>query len=186
MRACTLGVALVSLAPLGACSGPYSGSPEKLKKPAKKPMPDEPVVVNEIKFVEECPVKFQEDPAKALQQHRSGKRAADTKVNQADELLDKAQSATDDTAKASQTVEAISKLRSALVDAPYHAEATYKLAHAYARARRKGCAVALLKRLADLQKYNDFAADAKRKIDEAETDPVFQPFRKDANGAINR
>ena len=41
-------------------------------------------------------------------------------------------------------------------------------------------------RLADLQKYGDFAADAKRKIDEAETDSVFQPFRKQANEAINR
>lgn len=179
--------ALIALAGAAACSGPYSNPPEKLKKPSKKPMPDEPAIADiPIKFVEECPVKFQEDPAKAMTQHRVGKKAADQKTNQAEELLDKARSETDDAKMAGQTVEAISKLRSALIDDPYHAQATYQLAHAYARARRKGCAVAMLKRLADLEKYADFASDAKRKIDEAESDPVFQPFRKDANGAINR
>lgn len=168
------------------CSGPYSNKPEGLKKPTKKPMPDVVVTDVVIKFAEECPVKFQEDPSKAMQQHKTGKRAADQKTAQADELLEKAQSTTDDKQKASNTVDAITKLRSALIDDPYHAEATYKLAHAYGRSRRKGCALALLKRLADLEKYGDFAADAKRKINEAESDPVFQPFRKDANGAINR
>lgn len=178
--------ALTALAVVAGCSGPYSNPAEKLKKPVKKPMPEEPDVVAVVVFAEDCPVKFQEDPGKAMQQHRTGKRLADQKTGQADELLDKARDTTDDKQKAGQTVEAISKLRSALIDDPYHAEATYKLAHAYARARRKGCAVALLKRLNDLERYGDFAADAKRKKDEAESDPVFQPFRKDANGALNR
>ena len=178
--------ALALLLAASACSGPYSNPPEKVKRPSPKAMPDEPVVTNVIVFAEECPVKFNEDPAKAMQQHRTGKRSADQKTQQADDLLDKAQSTTVDKEKATATVEAIAKLRSALIDDPYHADATYKLAHAYARARRKGCALALLKRLDALEKYGDFASDAKRKKDEAESDPVFQPFRKDANGALNR
>jgi len=178
--------ALSALLMVAACSGPYAGSPEKLKKPVKKPMPDEAPISAVIVFADDCPVKFQEEPGKAMQQHKTGKRAADQKTAQADELLDKARATTVDKDKASQTADAIAKLRSALIDDPYHAEATYKLAHAYARARRKGCAIALLGRLNALEKYNDFAGDAKRKKDEAETDPVFQPFRKDANGALNR
>ena len=175
MRALGIGVALA----LAACSGPYAGKAEKLRKMPKSAEPEPPpVAAEEIKFAEECPVKFQEEPRNASASKRL--------VEQADSLLDDARLAKDDKARVAQTTEAINKLRKALLDAPYHAEATYKLAHAYALTRRKGCAIALLKRLADLQKYGDFAADAKRKIDEAETDSVFQPFRKQANEAINR
>jgi hypothetical protein len=182
----TLGFSL-ALAVIGACGGLYAGAPEKVKRPTKKPEPDAVAVTAQpIKMIDDCPAKFQEDPKLGLKQHRSGERSAGQKVAQADELLDKAHTATNDKIRAGQTVEAINKLRQALLDDPYHADATYKLAHAYAITRRKGCALALLKRLNDLQKYGDFAADAKRKIDEAEADSVFQPFRKDANSAINR
>ncbi|MBK9029814.1 MAG: hypothetical protein IPL61_00475 [Myxococcales bacterium] len=187
MRAIGLGVALAVAASAGGCSGPYAGSPEKLKRPSKKPEPEEvPVDAVEIKMVMECQAKFQEEPKDALKMHKRNATASSRLVDQADTLLDDARGATDDKARAAQTVEAINKLRKALLDAPYHAEATYKLAHAYALTRRQGCAVALLKRLNDLQRYGDFAAEAKRKIDEAEGDSVFQPFRKQANEAINR
>lgn len=187
MRALGLGIAVALAAPLAACSGPYAGKAEKLRKMPKSAEPEPPpVVAEETKFAEECPVKFQEEPKDALKQHNRNAGASKRLVEQADSLLDDARVAKDDKARVAQTTEAINKLRKALLDAPYHAEATYKLAHAYALTRRKGCAIALLKRLADLQKYGDFAADAKRKIDEAETDSVFQPFRKQANEAINR
>jgi hypothetical protein len=186
LRAIGLGLALLLAGP-SACSGPYSNPPEKLKKPRQQAEPEvtDPGKV-EIKFVEDCPVKFQEPNDTGLKTHRAGKKAAMMKVQQADELLQKAQAASDDKTRAAQTVEAISTLRKALVEAPYLADATYLLAHAYARTRRKGCAINVLKRLAELQKYNEFAADAKRKVDEAESDPAFSLFRKDANGAINR
>lgn len=179
-------VALLGLPALG-CSGPYAGKAEKLHKPPKSAEPDEPpAAAVEIKYADECPVKFQEDPKDAIKQHRRNASASTRLVEQADTLLDDARVAKDDKQRAAQAAEAISKLRKALIDAPYHADATYKLAHAYAITRRRGCALALLKRLTELQKYGDFAADARRKIDEAEGDPVFAPFRKQANEAINR
>lgn len=185
----SLGLALcVTVAGAGAgCSGPYAGKPEALKRPSKKPEPDvPPPSAMEIKMVEECPAKFQEEPKDAQKQHNRNKSAATRAVEQADSLLDSARTNPDDKAKASQTTEAINKLRKALLDAPYHADATYKLAHAYAITRRKGCAIALLKRLLELKGHPEFEADALRKINEAESDPVFAPFRKQANEAINR
>lgn len=186
LAARALGVGLV-VALVAACSGPYAGKPEKLRKPSKSAEPEPPpVVAAEVKWAEECAVKFQEEPKDALKQHNRNLSASKRLVEQADTLLDDARVAKDDKARVAQTTEAINKLRKALLDSPYYAEATYKLAHAYALTRRKACAIALLKRLTDLQKYGDFAGDAKRKIDEAESDSVFQPFRKQANEAINR
>lgn len=171
----------------GGCSGPYSGKPDRLKMPSKKAEPDAPAVTaTEIKMVDECPAKFQEEPKDALKLHNRNKGAVNRIVEQADSLLDSARNASDDKAKASQTVEAINKLRKGVLDAPYHADAIYKLAHAYAITRRKGCSIALLKRLLELRSHPDFESDALRKINEAENDPVFAPFRKQANEAINR
>lgn len=188
MRALGLGIAVAVAAPAIGCSGPYAGAPEKLRKMPKKAEPEAPpVTAAEIKWQDECgSAKFQEEPKDALKLHRRNATASTRAVEQADGLLDDARSAKDDKAKAALTVDAINKLRKALLDAPYHAEATYKLAHAYALTRRKGCAIALLKRLNDLTNYGEFADAAKRKIDEAEGDPAFQPFRKQANEAINR
>jgi hypothetical protein len=185
-RALGLGIMLVTGA--AACSGPYAGKPDRLSKPKAKAEPEAPpVTATEVKMVEECPgAKFQEDPKEGLKVHKRNASATTRQVEQADQLLDDARNAAKDEQRVALTVEAINKLRKGLLEAPYHADATYKLAHAYALTRRKACAVALLKRLADLQKYPDFAADAKRKIDEAETDSAFQLFRKQANEAINR
>jgi len=169
------------------CAGLYSGKPERIKKPSKKKMPEEvatgPV---EIKWVDDCSAKFQEEVGKAMDQHRRGQGKAKRLTNQGIELLEKADKEDVTEKRAGLTMEAISTLRDALIEDPYHAEATYNLAVAYTRARRKGCALALLKRLADLEVYPDFAGDAKRMINQARDDRVFSPFRKDADAAIGR
>lgn len=176
---------LVALAYAAGCSGPYSNAPEKLKRPTKKKEPD--VVVApppEIKWKDDCSAKFQEEPGKAMQQHVKGLRDAHNLTNQGSDLLDQASKATDDDQISGLTKEAIGKLRNAVIADPYSAEATYTLAVGYARTRRKGCAIALLKRLVALKAYPDFEKDANRMINAALDDVTFQPFRKDADEAL--
>ena len=179
----TSGITTVGLA---GCGGLYSGKPEKVYKPGKKKEPDVVVAPVEIKWNDECVAKLNEDPGKSLAMHKKNEARVRQLAAQAEELLDAAKNATDNKSKAGQTAEAIDKLRKALVDAPYSAEATYQLAIGYARSRRRGCSLAMLKRLAALEKYDDFTATAKRLINEALDNGEFQPFRKQADEAMNR
>lgn len=169
-----------------ACGGLYSGKAEKVYKPSKKKEPDVVVAPVEIKWNNECAAKLNEEPGAALKTHKKNEARVKQIAAQAEELLDAAANATDNKQKAGQTAEAIDKLRKGLVDAPYSSQATYDLAIGYARSRRKGCALAMLKRLAALEKYDDFNADAKRMINQALDNGEFQPFRKEADEAMNR
>jgi|JI10StandDraft_1071094.scaffolds.fasta_scaffold56992_5 hypothetical protein len=179
----TSGITTVGLA---GCGGLYSGKPEKVYKPGKKKEPDVIVAPVEIKWNNECAAKLNEEPGAALKAHKKNEARVKQVAAQAEELLDAAAASTDNKQKAGQTAEAIDKLRKALVDAPYSAEATYQLAIGYARSRRKGCALAMLKRLSQLEKYDDFQAASKRMISAALDNGEFQPFRKDADEAMNR
>jgi Flp pilus assembly protein TadD len=179
-------VAVLVMLAVAGCGGLYSGKPEKLSKPSKKKEPDAVVAVVEIKWANECAAKLNEEPGTSLKTHKKNEARVKQIAAQAQELLDAAASASDNQQKAGQTTEAIDKLRKALVDAPYSAEATYSLAVGYARSRRKGCALAMLKRLAQLEKYEDFAVVSKRLIGDALDNAEFQPFRKDADEALGR
>lgn len=184
--AAALTLSLGATSSLTGCGGLYSGKPERVYKPSKKKEPEAVVAVVEIKWNNECAAKLNEEPGAALKTHKKNEARVKQVAAQAEELLDAAKNAADNKQKAGQTAEAIDKLRKALVDAPYSAQATYQLAVGYARARRKGCSLAMLKRLAALEKYDDFNADAKRMINEALDNGEFQPFRKDADEAMNR
>ena len=178
---------VVGAALAAGCAGPYSAKAERLKKPPGKKMPEQvEAPPPEIKWATECSAKFQEDPVatKAMTVHVKGQRKATDLQRDAVNLLDKATSATEDAQVAGLTKEGIEKLRKALLEDPYHAEATYYLAVGYARARRKGCALALLKRLTELAKYDDFTAAARRMIRQGEDEPAFALFRKEANEAM--
>lgn len=168
------------------CGGLYSGKPEKVYRPGKKKEPEAVVVEVKIKWNDECNAKLNEEPGSALKMHKKNEARVKQIAMQAQELLDAAARATDNKQKAGQTAEAIDKLRKGLVDAPYSAEATYSLAIGYARSRRKGCALAMLKRLAQLEKYDDFQPTAKRLIGDALDNGEFAPFRKDADEALGR
>lgn len=174
----------------GACSGPYSGKPEKARRPKPEKMPDEPVAGPvEIKWVTECKASFQEDPVAtgAVAKHKKNAGKVRPLVEQGRALLEQAtdDSATDE-ARAGSVKEAINKLRTVLNDAPYQPEGTYYLAVAYARARRKGCALALLKRLAALETHPDYAADAKRMINTALDDGTLKLFEKEMYEALGK
>jgi len=164
------------------CSGPYEGAKaEKLKnKPPKKTPPaDQAAGPAQVKWDEECKSKFFEDMQVT---RKTGPARA--KIGQADSTLSTADSSQDPGARATLTVEAITTYKKALADDPFSADATYKLAAAYARVHKKKCALDLLARLLELQKHPDFEADAKRAIRAAGADDAFKGFRKDADSAL--
>jgi hypothetical protein len=83
--------------------------------------------------------------------------------------------------------EAIDKYRNALIKDPYNLEATLKLAVAYDITLRKGCAIAMLKRLAGFSNHPKWAKEANRDIDAiADNLTWFKGYRKDAMAAVGR
>lgn len=182
MRIIALAIACcVGLGTAAGCSGLYSGKPEKVKRPKTEKMPEEaPVTTAEIQWVTECKASFQEEPAGMIAKHKKNESRVRPQIEQGVALLEQAAdpSITDEQ-KAGNVKQAINVLRRVLDDAPYSPRATYNLAVAYARARRKECSKALLKRLAALEKYPDFQAEAKRMIDTAQEDSTLKLFEKE-------
>ena len=91
--------------------------------------------------------------------------------------------ATDPTAQAGLIRESIDKFRNALIKDPYNAEATLKLALAYDKVYRKGCALAMLKRLATLAANPRFSrtANAGDRLDQRQR-PVVQALPQGRDG----
>ena len=70
----------------------------------------------------------------------------------------------EDTAQVGLVRDAIDKYRLALQKDPYNADATLKLAVAYDKVLHKGCALAMLKRLASLASNPKFANETNRAL----------------------
>jgi hypothetical protein len=167
-----------------SCTPLYGGRPEKLKNPDKKKRPPEAeTVAVEIKYVDECNANFSDDPKKARPQPSMAIQlftAGETAVDQADK-------AKEDSMKVSLLKEAIEKYRNALIKDPYNIPATLKLAVAYDRVLRKGCAIAMLKRLASLSNNPKWASEANRNIDAIDANAQwFKGYRRDALAAVGR
>ena len=166
--ACRLSLLVAFIAALGlgvgavGCSPLYGSKPEKLKNPEKKKRPPEAVeAAPEVKYVDDCPTNFTDDPKKAQKQTTMSRQlfeAGETTMDQSDK-------AKEDSMKVSLMKEAIEKYRNALVKDPYNVPATLKLAVAYDRVLRKGCAIAMLKRLAALSNNPSWQSEANRNID---------------------
>lgn len=177
----------MALAALGltACQALYGGRPEKLRNPERKKRPPEaPEQVVEIKYVEDCAADFRGDPAKAA---RPQPTIASQLVGDGETALETSEKAKDPAAQAEQIRIAIDKFRNALIKDPYNHDATLQLAIAYDRVYRKGCALAMLKRLAALQANPKFAKGANLAADKV-TDNTqwFKGYRKDAVAAVGR
>ncbi|HEX8109635.1 MAG TPA: hypothetical protein VF516_18015 [Kofleriaceae bacterium] len=166
------------------CQPLYGGKPEKLPTPArKKPPKDEPVAEAPVKMIDDCTADFRGNPATVRQQ-----------TNQSNDLTDQGSTALansdktkDGGAQASLLRDAIDKLRNALVKDPYNAAATLKLALAYDKVYRKGCAIAMLKRLATLAANPKFSRVANAEIDSiSDNGQWFKHYRKDAMTAVGR
>jgi hypothetical protein len=186
-----LGVCLVSILALGSilvldagCQPLYGGKPEKLATPVrKKPPKEEPVVEAPVKMIEDCTADFRADPRTVRQQTP----LSNDLTAQGDTALSNADKSTDPTAQAGLYRESIDKYRNALVKDPYNPAATLKLALAYDKVYRKGCAIAMLKRLATLAANPKFARVAGAEIDSiSDNGQWFKHYRKDAMSAVGR
>lgn len=167
-----------------ACQPLYGKKPERLKNPEKRKKPDDPEVAEApIKYVEDCTANFRDDPKLV----RPNPGLANQLVGDGDTALQNANKAKDPASQAELIRLSIDKYRNALIKDPYNHEATLKLALAYDMVYRKGCAIAMLKRLAAMQTNPKYAKQANLKADEV-TDNAswFKGYRKDAVSAVGR
>jgi hypothetical protein len=117
-------------------------------------------------YVDDCTVDFTATPTTKRQKPAAAKLVASGDATLGPKPLGAANvppPSTPDAAKA--TVDAIDRYREALQKDPYDAEATLKLALAYDRVLRKGCALAMLHRLADLADNDKLGTEARPKIE---------------------
>jgi hypothetical protein len=180
-----LGVCLgLGLGTLSACAPLYGGKPEKLKNPERKKRPAEVTEAEpEIKYVEDCSANFSDDPKKARPQPPMARQLFDA----AESALDQSNKVKEDSMKVSLIKEAIEKYRNALIKDPYNVPATLKLAVAYDRVLRKGCAIAMLKRLSMLSNNPRWTSEANRNIDAIDANGQwFKGYRKEALAAVGR
>lgn len=180
-----IALAVVSLLGMSACQALYGGRPEKLRNPEKKKRPaDLPDAVVEVKYVEDCNADFRGDPTKAP---RPQPAIANQLLDEGTNSLATSEKSKDPSAQAEGIRIAIDKFRNALIKDPYNQDATLQLAIAYDKVYRKGCALAMLKRLAALQGNPKYAKAANLAADRV-TDNTqwFKGYRKDAVAAVGR
>jgi len=134
-------------------------------------------------YVDDCTASFGDDPKK---QHPNSV-AARQMVEAGDTALQGADHAKDDQQRVGLTKDAIDKYRQALIKDNWSVDATIKLAVAYDKAMRKGCAIAMLKRLSQMAGHKIYGAEAQRKLDDIDANGAwFKGYRKDAMAAVGR
>lgn len=182
----SIALAWFGLCTLGAsgCQPLYGGKPDKLPSPAKKKKPPEVEAAEvPIKEVDDCQADFRGD-AKNVRPQTS---VSGQLTGEGNTALANSDKTADPAAAAGLIRESIDKYRTALIKDPYNAEATLKLALAYDRVYRKGCAIAMLKRLATLSANPKFAKTATPAIDSIDDNGQwFKRYRKDAMSAVGR
>jgi hypothetical protein len=167
-----------------ACQPLYGGKPEKLHNPEKKKRPpDAPEAAVEIKYVEDCAADFRKDPKGV----RSEPSIANDLVGQGETAMVNGDKAKDPKAQTDLFRDGIDKFRNALVKDPYNVEATLKLAVAYDKVYRKGCALQMLRRLVSLSSNPKWSKEANRACDSVvDNTQWFKGYRKDAVSAAGR
>ena len=183
----TFGAASVA----GCGSGPYTGTPERLKKPRAKKRPDDKVAPSEVAdgksskpatiSDEQCRTNFFAEPKRGPRRSKEAR----TMAMQADSSLLAAERQFGP-ARQQLVIEAMGTLSNALGKDPYGPEPTYKLAVAYALVGQKSCSLALLERLKGLSAMPDVEKEAARTIQRAARDPAFEPFAKEARTAMGQ
>jgi|SRR5580704_3485427 hypothetical protein len=166
---------------LAGCSM-YGAPPDHLHNPAHvRPPAGSDAGEPAIAYVDDCATDFHRD-ARAV--HPQPKLAADL-VKTGDTTRDAAAKATG-SQQAELLVSAIQHYADALRADPYDANATLDLAVAYDRVLRKGCALALLRRLDSLAQNPHVAPDAGQRVADVVDNPQwFKGYRKDALAAVD-
>lgn len=172
-----------------ACgSGPYTGKPEKMKKPRAKKRPEGSANPTEVASAggaatpmseDDCRTNFFAEPMKGRRQKNEARGMA----MQAEQNLMAAERKFGPE-RQQMVIEAMGTLSNALKKDPYGPEPTYKLAVAYALVGKKKCALALLERLKQLGTLPDVEKEASRTIQRAARDPAFTAFQKEAKTAL--
>jgi hypothetical protein len=203
------GAASLAVGSSGCGSGPYTGKPDRLKKPRPKKRPStdgSPAEIadesggddrggdggaekggnkaakdaeQEAMSDEQCRTNFFAEPKAAPRKSKEARAMA----IEADPGLRDAE-AQSGAARQDLAVEALATLSNALDKDPYAPEPTYKMAVAYALLGRKSCSLALLERLKGLAAMPEVEKEAQRAIQRAARDPAFQPFDKEARTAL--
>jgi hypothetical protein len=159
-----------------ACKPMYGDPAPAVKNPPPRHPPkgwnDDPVVATH--YIDECDVNFSAPPTTKRQP-----KVAEQKVIAGDGATSGLPKDAKPEQRASMAVRSLEEYRQALIADPYNAEATLKLALAYDKVLRKGCALAMLKRLDALASNPKFGAEAvkSRLLD---NEQWFKPYRKDA------
>lgn len=176
---------LIAAGFLAGCGPLYGGKAERLKPPSKKARPPEAEIqAAPIKYIDDCTVNFAM-PAVKPTSNPVARSSAETAEQKVDESI----RSDDPKTQVSAIEAAISAAKSALKVDPYNADATLHLARAYDRALRKGCAIALIKRLSTLETAvsYDFSKSAKAALNRIADNPKwFSGYRKDALAAAGR
>lgn len=179
-----LALLVLGLVGMAGCKPLYSGKPEKQVNPkkTKKPVEEEVATASQPKYIEDCPVSFRED---VKTYPKADLKASNQAAADGDAAIIQGVKATDKQSKAALFKAAIDKYRTALMKSPYDANLTLKLATSYDTMLRKGCALALLRRIADLRKHPKFNRQAENAAnDVAANGTWFAGYRKDANAAV--
>jgi hypothetical protein len=179
-KAFLFGVASLALA---ACQPMYGTKPEKLRTPTRgTPVPTEEIAAKPV-YIEDCPVDFQKAPPKAGV--KRDERTAATLVDRGDTTIAAADLPENVSERGSLLRASIDRYSGALVQDPYNAHATLKLALAYDRVHRKGCALALLKRLVALAGNRTYEKAATADINRVDDNKQwFRDYRAEALKAI--
>jgi cytochrome c-type biogenesis protein CcmH/NrfG len=132
-------------------------------------------------MAEDCTANFRGDPSNVHVQAAASQAlttAGESALSYADKITDPAD-------KVEVIKAGVDRLRDALIKDPYNAEATLLLALAYDTVHKKGCAIALLRRLASLTANSKYTSAANRQISAVDhTSRWFRYYRKDAMVAI--
>ena len=168
---------------LAACQPMYGDKAATMKNPQPiKPPKDLSVEVVKVTYVEDC-----EFITKPVKNPRRDPKRAQIHVRTADQKLVTAEATAEPKARADLFIDGIDQYGTALTSDPFSAEATLKLALAYDKVLRKGCALALLQRLDKMAQNPTYADAANEKIDEVtEHKKWFEGYRRDALKAVGR
>ncbi len=180
-----MGKTLIAVATvlLAGCQPMYGDKAATMKNPQPiKPPKDLPLEVVKVTYDEDC-----ELITKPVKNPRRNFKLSQDHVRTADQKLATAEKLAEPKARGDLFVDGIDDYRTALITDPFSAEATLKLAIAYDKVLRKGCALALLGRLTKLAENPTYAEAANEKIDEvADQKKMFEGYRPAALKAIGR
>jgi hypothetical protein len=161
----------------------YTARSEPLKDPHRVKPPRLLVAEEPLPFVEACTVDFTGKPTKQRQAAASQQLTVKGNASLQNASANNSRPSTPAATQAAQ--DAIGRYREALLKDPYNAEATLKLALAYDRVLRKGCALAMLRRLETLAASPSFESEAVPMVDLVVQNPHwFNPYYNDALEAV--